>query len=315
MACYAFGVASKQGNRARQQATKARPQGSAKDSGQEGTKMDTVIKQETMEYKIKELLAAKLEAGEMDFLHGFYRIPGVYRYSMRNSMLIMIQGGSIAMGFDRWLKLGRHVKRGERSTIDILVPKIIPAGKVTPGAAVAQDSDADGTRCAGFFSRKVFDIKQTEGKELVYENNSAEVIDCQFDTVSVQLAAALKISISTAITGSGRGYYSDHDKKIVISSMSNNADKCKTMFHELGHYLLGHDQGGQVPSQEVEAELVSLLTCSALGVEFKESPLYIKAYNTNKPDVRVLKVISAVQKILKALEPAASEALALQEAV
>ena len=270
--------------------------------------MDTVIKQETMEYKIKELLAAKLEAGEMDFLHGFYRIPGVYRYSMRNSMLIMIQGGSIAMGFDRWLKLGRHVKRGERSTIEILVPKMINIGKDVA-------TDEDNTRCAGFFSRKVFDIKQTEGKELEYQNNSAEVINCQFDTVSVQLAAALKISISTAITGSGRGYYSSHDKKIVISSMSNNADKCKTMFHELGHYLLGHDQGGQVPSQEVEAELVSLLTCSALGVEFKESPLYIKAYNTNKPDIRVLKVISAVQKILKALEPAASEALALQEAV
>jgi hypothetical protein len=46
-----------------------------------------------MENKIKNLLGSKLEAGEMDFLHGFYTIPGVYRYSIRNSILIAIQGG------------------------------------------------------------------------------------------------------------------------------------------------------------------------------------------------------------------------------
>lgn len=277
---------------------KQRWQESPKRLAEEG-KMDN----NQMEYKIKELLGQRITDGEMDFLRGFYRIPGLYRYSMRNSMLIMIQGGSIAMGFDRWLKLGRHVKRGEKSNIEILVPKIINIGKDVA-------TDEDNSRCAGFFSRKVFDISQTEGKELEYQNNSTETINTSFAVASVQLASVLKINITSAITGSARGYFkhgvmgTDDKPEIVISSMSNNADKCKTMFHELGHYLLGHDQGGQVPSQEVEAELVSILTCSALGVTCPQSPLYIKAYNTNKPDVRVLKVISAVQKILKALESA-----------
>jgi hypothetical protein len=127
--------------------------------------------------------------------------------------------------------------------------------------------------------------------------------------VAPVLSAALKVKITSAITGQARGYFKhgitgiDNKPEIVISSMSNNSDQCKTLFHELGHYILDHNQGGQVPAQEVEAELVSFLTCSALGVEFKESPLYIKAYNENKPDVRVLKVISAVQKILKSMEP------------
>ena len=256
-----------------------------------------------MENKIKNLLGSKLEAGEMDFLHGFYTIPGVYRYSIRNSILIAIQGGSIALGFDRWQKLGRHVKRGERANISILVPNIIGAGKIMPRAGQLAAPAEDEARCVGFFDKKVFDITQTDGKPLEYKNNSTEAISCKFDNIVPTLAVALKIHISTAITGSGRGYYSREEKKIVISSMSNNSDQCKTLFHELGHYILAHDLGGQVPAQEVEAELVSFLTCSALGVEFKESPLYIKAYNENKPDVRVLKVISAVQKILKSMEP------------
>lgn len=204
------------------------------------------------------------------------------------------------MGFDRWQKLGRHVKRGEKSNIEILVPKMITKTDKATG-----DKDE---LCAGFFGRKVFDITQTEGKELEYQNNSAEKINVSFADVSIKLQTALGIKITSAVTGSARGYFkrgiTAEGREIVISSMSNNSDKCKTMFHELGHALL-HDSAEEVeshPAREVEAELVSLLTCSVLGVEFAESSLYIKAYNEHKPQVRVLKVISAVQKILKGLE-------------
>jgi len=283
------------------QAAKARPDEEPKIRPEEGK----MINEKDMEYKIKELLGSKMQAGELDFLRGFYQIPGVYRYSIRNSILIAIQGGSIALGFDRWQKLGRHVKRGEKANISILVPNIIN-GKAPAGPAV--DADLDTARCIGFFDKKVFDITQTDGKPLEYLNNSSEVINTRFAVAAPVLSAALKIKITSAITGSARGYFSQGvtsgGPEIVISSMSNNSDQCKTLFHELGHYILAHDQGGQVPAQEVEAELVSFLTCSALGVEFRESPLYIKSYNENKPSVRVLKVISAVQKILKALEPA-----------
>jgi antirestriction protein ArdC len=261
-----------------------------------------------MENKIKDLLGSKITAGEMDFLHGFYRIPGIYRYSIRNTIMIMIQGGSIAMGFDRWQKAGRHVKRGEHANIEILVPKMITATDKVTG-----DKDQ---LCAGFFGRKVFDISQTEGKPLEYQNNSAEVINVSYADISVKLQSAMGINITSAITGSARGYFkrgiTAGAREIVISSMSNNSDKCKTLFHELGHALL-HESAEDVashPAREVEAELTSLLVCSVLGVEFQESALYIKAYNDHKPEVRVLKVISAVQKILKAMEPAAGIAAA-----
>ena len=158
-----------------------------------------------MEEKIKNLLGSKLEAGEMDFLHGFYTIPGVYRYSIRNSILIAIQGGSIALGFDRWQKLGRHVKRGERANISILVPNIIGAGKIMPRAGQLAAPAEDEPRCVGFFDKKVFDITQTDGKPLEYKNNSTEAISCRFVAVAPVLSAALKVKITSAITGQARG--------------------------------------------------------------------------------------------------------------
>ena len=248
-----------------------------------------------MEVKVKDLLGQKITSGEMDFLHGFYRIPNIYHYSIRNQILIAIQGGSIALGFDRWTKLNRHVKRGEKAKIEILMP-IMKTYK-------EKDNGELDEKCVGFIGRKVFDITQTDGEPLQYQNNSAEVIDYQFNVLAPKLAESLSIKIDNEITGSARGYYNRLKKEIMVSSMSNNSDKIKTMMHELGHYLL-HESAEEVqdhPAREVEAELTSLLVCSVLGVEFAESSLYIKAYNEHKPEVRVLKVISAVQKILKAI--------------
>lgn len=71
------------------------------------------MENKNIEKRIKELLTIKIQEKDMSFLRGFYEIPGVYKYSLYNSLLIMLQGGSIALGFERWKSLGRHVKRGE----------------------------------------------------------------------------------------------------------------------------------------------------------------------------------------------------------
>lgn len=244
------------------------------------------------ENRIKDLLEKKITDQEYEFLHGFYAIDGVYRYSLYNSILIGIQGGSIAMGFNRWAKIGRYVKRGEKASIEILVPQVI------------QDKDKNETeatqRCIGFFTKKVFDIKQTDGKPLEYRNNSTETTTHDYLTIRLALGTALKVDISEDLTGSARGYYIPIKNKIVISSMSNNVDKIKTLVHETGHYLLHGEKAENIgrEAKEVEAELVALLTCNALGLNPQQSESYIKSYNENKPEVRVLKVIGAVQKIL-----------------
>lgn len=249
-----------------------------------------------MEEKIKELLGQKLEAGELEFLHGFYKIPNLYNYSLFNSILIMLQGGTIVSGFNGWKKLGRYVKKGEHARIKILVPLL----------RKIKEEEKESTECFGFIDRKVFDISQTDGKPLKYKNNSVEKIEYSFDVLRDKLSKVFNLSISTGMTGNARGYFNRLDNSIKISSLSHDNDKCKTLFHELGHALMHKDMESNIlnsddshSAKEVEAELVSLLTCASLGVTFKESELYIKHYNQNRPQINVFKVIGTVQKILK----------------
>ena len=253
-----------------------------------------------MENRIKDLLQEKIEKHELSFLHGFYEIPGLYRYSVYNQFLIMIQGGSICSSFNGWTKLGRYVKKGEHGRIEVLVPYIKTHKEELNGKTVEAE------KCCGFFGKKVFDISQTDGKPLGYKNNSQEKIDLEFNNIVKVLGPAFGLEIETGMTGSARGYFNHIGKLIKISDMSNNNDKCKTLFHELGHAIL-HGENAQAAgthsAKEVEAELVSLLVCNTLGVNFQESELYIKAYNQFKPDISALKVIGAVQKILKVLVP------------
>lgn len=267
------------------------------------------------EDKIKDLLAKKIEDQDLEFLKGFYEIPGLYRYSLNNSLLIAIQGGSIALGFDRWKQLDRYVKRGEKARIEILVPiiKRCTASATIAACTARADSQAhilnrselpsDRERCVGFISKKVFDITQTDGKPLEYKHNSTEALNVDFDSLSGKLSAGLKIEIKRELTGNARGYFDRMSKTIAVSSMANNSDAIKTLIHELGHYLLHNDPDAvkSHPAREVEAELVSILVCGVLGVEFRESEAYVAFYNQHKPQVRIMKVISAAQKILTPL--------------
>lgn len=248
-----------------------------------------------MENRIKDLLEAKIQNGDLELLHEFYEIPGLYEYSFYNRILIWIQGGTVCNSYNNWKRMGRYVKKGEKARIDVLVP-IIKNDKGT-------DGQEENSRCVGFISRHVFDVSQTDGKPMEYKRNTTEKIEYEYDLLRNKLAQELKLHISTGFTGTARGYFRADDKSIMISEMSTDTDKIKTLFHEIGHALLhsGEDseQSTMRGSKEVEAELVSLLICNSLGVNFKHSELYIQAWNKNKPEVQVMKVISAVQKVLK----------------
>lgn len=256
------------------------------------------MENKNIEKRIKELLTIKIQEKDMSFLRGFYEIPGVYKYSLYNSLLIMLQGGSIALGFERWKSLGRHVKRGEHARIEILVP-IIKKEKDT-------ESDEINDKCIGFLSRKVFDVTQTDGKPLEYKNNSKDDNTFSYETLRDKLADKFKITIKEDITGNARGFFSRTAKEIYVSSMSNNVDKIKTLLHEVGHALLHGDDllsadGLRRDCKEVEAELTSVLVCESIGVKCESSELYISNWNVNNPDVRIMSVISAVNKILKSI--------------
>lgn len=85
-----------------------------------------------------------------------------HNYSFGNVMLIASQrpDASRVAGFHSWLKLGRHVLRGEHA-IWILAPMI----RRRPGPELDVDHDDEGV-VMGFRAVPVWDISQTAGEDL-----------------------------------------------------------------------------------------------------------------------------------------------------
>ncbi|MGC9973637.1 MAG: ArdC family protein [Bryobacteraceae bacterium] len=108
-------------------------------------------------------LIETLEKGQSEALRNYLAAMGRFRsYSFRNCLLIASQmpDASRVAGFQTWLRLRRHVRKGEKGTV-ILAPMV---GR----KRVDEDDlgDTDETRVFGFRAAHVFDISQTDGEPL-----------------------------------------------------------------------------------------------------------------------------------------------------
>ena len=107
-------------------------------------------------------LVAALQSGHSEALTAYLQAIGrFHRYSLTNVLLIALQkpNASYVAGFHTWNELGRFVKQGEKG-IMILAPVVRRKAKdeeTTEGAS---------RTIAGFRTAYVFDISQTNGKEL-----------------------------------------------------------------------------------------------------------------------------------------------------
>ncbi|EHO5129045.1 DUF1738 domain-containing protein, partial [Listeria monocytogenes] len=98
-----------------------------------------------------------------------------HHYSFNNVVMIASQRPDATMvrGFKQWQALGRHVVKGEKG-IDILVPtfKKIEVQKINEQTGeVLRDKNGDPQSevrqsITGFTIGKVFDVAQTDGKEI-----------------------------------------------------------------------------------------------------------------------------------------------------
>jgi antirestriction protein ArdC len=246
------------------------------------------------------------EQGKLDDLMRHYRVTGIYHYSMMNSFMIAIQGGTLAQSYKHWQALGRQVRKGEKARIQIWRPAGCSAKTSAKTDTATSDTDqadttpretADGRRA--FWLCKVFDVSQTEGEPLKYDHNSAVVEG--FDAGRfVRAVEALGFSVVCEMMTGPRGY--TDGSKIALSSLSNDTDKVKTLFHEAGHCLLEHtghrEHKLNHDAREVEAEIVSALCCSFFGVPYELSADYIANYKAGAADISKTKCIKAAQKII-----------------
>jgi hypothetical protein len=86
--------------------------------------------------------------------------------------------------------------------------------------------------------------------------------------------------------------------------MSNDADKTKTLLHELAHVLLGHthpDTRKERATGEVEAEAVTSLILLYFDIDFQLSREYIQSWRNTAiaDDIDKTKILSVTEKIIK----------------
>jgi antirestriction protein ArdC len=193
-----------------------------------------------------------------------------WNYSFGNQMLIAMQcpKATRVAGFHTWREFGRSVKKGERG-IKILAPLLAKVKVESEGSEEGQMVSA----LKGFKVVTVFDVSQTYGEALPALGRGLDG----------QAPAGTYESLKTFIESKGysvqfgeleSGLYGfvDRNKRIVLRTGASEAQTLDTLAHETAHALLGHVGSNQPRDEkELEAETVSWIVCTRMGLPTRES--------------------------------------------
>ena len=231
------------------------------------------MKLEEVNQRTKEavdFLVASLESGHSEVLTAYLgAMTKFHTYSFGNIMLIARQKPDAinVAGLRTWNSLGRFVKKGEKG-IFILAP-MIGKKRQEEEATTEEDKKSNGeTRLYGFRAVYVFDISQTEGKDLPaltevngdvrgYRERLFKFVESQ----SVELSFSERIAPAKGLS---------HGGKITLLSGMQPAEEFSTLVHEIAHEMLHRGERRAVTTKQVretEAEAVAFVVCQSVGLQ------------------------------------------------
>ena len=247
--------------------------------------------------KLKEI-TDRLEQGIMELFDSdrykeYLRVMSKFHnYSFNNTLLIAMQkpDASLVAGFQSWKNnFKRNVVKGEKG-IKILAPspfkikqemeKIDPATqKPVIGADGKPVKEEKEITIPAFKVVSVFDVSQTEGKEL--PDIAVDMLTGDVERFKDVFAALEKTSPVPIgfekIAGNSHGYYHLEEKRIAIDEEMSELQTIKTAIHEIAHAKL-HDIDPNAPKEEqadrpdrrtreVQAESVAYAVCQHYGLD------------------------------------------------
>ncbi|AOZ94890.1 ArdC-like ssDNA-binding domain-containing protein [Paenibacillus crassostreae] len=213
------------------------------------------------------------------------------KYSLNNVIMIYSQKpeSSMVQGFNAWKDLGRQVQKGE-TAIKIFAPTIqkVEMTKLDPVTQRPQ-LDAQGREVTekremltGFKAVNVFDVSQTQGKELV---NIRQIIrdDIQDNAGAAKMYRQLsdhlgqKMDVRESADDfkdqpNVRGYYDRVNHAISINpAIENSTMKFKTLVHEYAHSQL-HRMDSPMKDlprehKEAQAEATAFMVTKYYGLD------------------------------------------------
>jgi antirestriction protein ArdC len=216
-------------------------------------------------------LVASLEAGHSEVLTQYLGAMGRFHtYSFGNVMLIARQNPSATnvAGVRAWNSLGRFVRRGEKGIL-ILAPlvgrKVKTVEEITGEKGEEKNPQA---QLYGFRAVYVFDLSQTEGKDLpALTEVQGDVSGYRERLVKFVEAQSIELRYSDEI-GPAKGL--SHGGKITLLSGMQPTEEFSTLVHEIGHEMLHRGERRTLTTKtvrETEAEAVAFVVCQAIGLE------------------------------------------------
>ena len=247
--------------------------------------------------KIKEI-TDRLEQGIQDlfdsdrFKEYLQVMSKFHNYSFNNTLLIAMQkpDATLVAGYNSWKNLfGRQVARGAKG-IKVLAPSPYKVkrevDKIDPttqkpvigkdGKPVKEETEIT---VPAFKVVSVFDVSQTEGKEL--PTIGVDELTGDVEQYADFFKAATQASPAPVgfekIESGAKGYYSQTNKRIAINEGMSELQNLKTLIHEIAHAKL-HDIDLNAPAKEqadrpdrrtreIQAESIAYAVCQHYGLD------------------------------------------------
>lgn len=244
-----------------------------------------------------------------------------HNYSLNNIHLLKMQNPSVShvASFNKWkTDFERTVKKGSKA-LKIWVPyqvkTKIPVNQkelsFSPSENEMEEKEVTVTR---FKLGNVFDVSQTEGKELPKAINELtgsvkDYEDLYRAAKAVSMDNQVSISFEDIKRESANGYYSPDENRIVISKgLKGQEHILKTIFHEMAHSDLHRGTNAQYGDdqyrkQELQAESVAYVVANHFGFDtssysFGYLAIWAKDKNGFEDMVEQLQVVQKEAKSL-----------------
>lgn len=258
-------------------------------------------------------LTDQLEAGvkavfESDKYKAYLKaMSKFHQYSFGNVLLILMQcpEASMVAGYTTWKKqFGRTVKKGEHG-IQIIAPiqgsKLIKQDRLDPDTQqpiIGQDGlpekEPAFVSYQSFRIAYVFDVSQTEGKELPglgVDELRGDVPNFAAMVSTIERLSPVPVEYRPA--AASKGCYNQIEQKIYINEGMSQAQTLKTLIHETAHAklhalpvrdgkIIGKAEKDK-HTREVEAESIAYVVCQHFSIDTSDYSFpYVTGWSSGK---------------------------------
>lgn len=273
-----------------------------------------------IEAGIKEVFASDKYRNYLDTMSRFHK------YSVNNTMLIYMQkpDATLVAGFNKWRdQFGRSVMKDERG-IRIIAPtpfkKKVEIEKRDPDThAVLLDPDGKPitetkTMTVPMFKPvTVFDVSQTQGKELPHLAETLHGKVHNFDLLRDAICAAAPVPVEfKPLSKSEDGAFSRREQNIVIRDDMSEAQTICALLHETAHSVLHNQKAGETEkpakTEEIEAESIAYTVAKFFGIDTDENSFgYLASWLANTGEWSADKDVSELRASLETINAASSD--------